>query len=273
MVAKMMDMRYNNTIAANETTLTNHSLLAEQRHLNVNECYELCHSRHRTGGTRMIYCMSDIHGEYELYLAMLERIGFSDADTMYVIGDVIDRGKRGVDVALDMMARPNAIFLQGNHEDMCLDLMLRGLHHTRDRWFMNHGSPTRSDLVYRRSPEICSAVLQYFADAPSFLDVTVNKRRFHLVHGYPADTTHDRLWLRPDVSAPAPFPDTTVIVGHTPTILLNGDDGGPLRVWQGDGVIGIDCGCGHKSPLARLACLRLDDMQVFYVDQSSIRRI
>lgn len=214
----------------------------------------------------MIYCMSDIHGEYELYLAMLDKINFSDSDTLYVIGDIIDRGKRGIDIALDMMARPNVVFLQGNHEDMCLDMMHRGLHHTRDRWFMNHGAVTRADLVYKRDPEVRDAVLNYFADAPGFMDVTVDERRFHLVHGYPADTTHGRLWSRPDTSAPPPIPGTTVIVGHTPTVLLNGDDGKPLRIWQGNGVIGIDCGCGHNSPLARLACLRLDDMEVFYID-------
>lgn len=213
----------------------------------------------------MIYCISDIHGEYDLYLSMLEKIGFSDSDTLYVIGDVIDRGKKGVDVALDMMSRPNVVFLRGNHEEMCLDLMLRGLHHTRERWFMNHGSVTRSDLVYRRSYNVRNEVLRYFASAPTALDVTVGERRFHLVHGYPGETLHDRLWERPDPDAPPPIPGVTVIVGHTPTIHLNGDDGQPLRIWEGNGVIGIDCGCGHKSPLRRLACLRLDDMHCFYV--------
>lgn len=213
----------------------------------------------------MIYCMSDIHGEYDLYLAMLEKIGFSDADTLYVIGDVIDRGKRGVDVALDMMARPNVTLLRGNHEQMCLDFLRRGLKHTRELWFMNHGSPTRSDLMYRRTPAVRNSVLQYFSAAPRSLDITVGERRFHLVHGYPADTDHDRLWSRPELSAPPPVPGATAIVGHTPTLYLNGDDGLPLRLWHGDGVICIDCGCGHKSPLARLACLRLDDMETFYV--------
>lgn len=220
----------------------------------------------------MIYCLSDIHGEYEMYLTMLDRIGFSDSDTLYVIGDIIDRGKRGIDIALDMLSRPNVIFLQGNHEDMCLDLMLRGLHHTRERWFMNHGSNTRADLLYRRSTEVRDSVLEYFAASPTSLDIEVNGRRFHLVHGYPAETTYGRLWNRPDPTEPAPMPGTTVIVGHTPTLLLNGDDGQPLRIWKGNGIIGIDCGCGHKSSLARLACLRLDDMEVTYVDHSSIRK-
>ena len=39
----------------------------------------------------MIYYMSDVHGAYERYLKMLEAINFSDEDTLYVLGDAIDR--------------------------------------------------------------------------------------------------------------------------------------------------------------------------------------
>ena len=39
----------------------------------------------------MVYCISDIHGEYDRYLTMLDLIGFSEKDTLYVIGDCIDR--------------------------------------------------------------------------------------------------------------------------------------------------------------------------------------
>lgn len=36
----------------------------------------------------MIYCMADIHGDYERYQKMLSEISFSDDDTLYIIGDV-----------------------------------------------------------------------------------------------------------------------------------------------------------------------------------------
>lgn len=41
----------------------------------------------------MHYVMSDIHGDYESYLKMLERIQFTKDDVLYLLGDVIDRGK------------------------------------------------------------------------------------------------------------------------------------------------------------------------------------
>lgn len=43
----------------------------------------------------MIYAMSDIHGCYEKYRDMLETIKFAADDTLYVLGDVLDRGRTG----------------------------------------------------------------------------------------------------------------------------------------------------------------------------------
>ena len=64
----------------------------------------------------MTYVMSDIHGCYEKYRSMLETIGVAEDDTLYVLGDVLDRGPDGFKILLDMAARPNVIGLLGNHE-------------------------------------------------------------------------------------------------------------------------------------------------------------
>lgn len=40
------------------------------------------------------YVISDIHGEYELFIKLLEKIRFTSADTLYVLGDVIDQEVR-----------------------------------------------------------------------------------------------------------------------------------------------------------------------------------
>lgn len=212
----------------------------------------------------MIYCISDIHGDYARYKAMLEHIGFSDTDTLYVIGDVIDRHPAGVDILLDIMERPNVKMLLGNHEQMCVDDLHWHELGTRQLWHQNGGRDTRRDLLYRR-PELRGRVLQFIRTLPSELDVEVSGRKFKLVHGFPAENKMDRLWLRPEAGAPPPIPGVTVIVGHTPTVYLNGDDGEPFRIWHGDGVIDIDCGCGSTTDKRRLACLRLDDMEEFYV--------
>ena len=67
--------------------------------------------------------MSDIHGEYEKYISMLQKISFKDRDTLYVLGDVVDRGERPIDILQDMMVRPNVYPIIGNHELMALDML------------------------------------------------------------------------------------------------------------------------------------------------------
>ena len=56
----------------------------------------------------MIYAVSDIHGCYDKYQELLEKINFGPDDTLYVLGDVIDRGPDGFKIMLDMAQRPNA---------------------------------------------------------------------------------------------------------------------------------------------------------------------
>ena len=53
----------------------------------------------------MIYVMSDLHGCYDKYISMLEKIRFSEKDTLYVLGDVVDRGDGGMKILQDMMQR------------------------------------------------------------------------------------------------------------------------------------------------------------------------
>ena len=69
------------------------------------------------------YVMSDMHGMYHQFLQMLEQISFSEEDTLYVLGDVIDRGRGGIKMLLDIMSRDNVTMLLGNHEAMMLDVV------------------------------------------------------------------------------------------------------------------------------------------------------
>ena len=214
----------------------------------------------------MIYCISDIHGEIDRYKAMLEKINFSDEDTLYVIGDVIDRKPHGVDILLDVMSRPNVKMIMGNHENLALADLFYRVEGVRRVWQNNGGSSTRNDLIYKRPRKDMNKILRYLRDLPDHTEIEVNGRVFHLVHGFVGEKTDERIWGRPDIYGEAPFEDKTVIIGHTPTIFLREDkEEKPLTIWHGNGVICIDCGCGNESDLRRLACLRLDDMAEFYV--------
>jgi serine/threonine protein phosphatase 1 len=58
----------------------------------------------------------DIHGEADRFRTMLEKIVFSADDTLYILGDVIDRGMDGIALLREIVAAPNMVMLLGNHE-------------------------------------------------------------------------------------------------------------------------------------------------------------
>ena len=55
------------------------------------------------------YVISDIHGEYLKLIKMLRKIHFSEVDTMYVLGDVLDRGPYPIQVIRLMIRHSNII--------------------------------------------------------------------------------------------------------------------------------------------------------------------
>lgn len=220
----------------------------------------------------MTYVLSDIHGEIIRWQDMLKLINFSDGDTMIVIGDVIDRNPHGIEILQDIMRRPNVIFLRGNHEQMMLDTFWsRNDYDARRLWTQNGGGGTYRTMLYKTPTEERLRILRFIQESPDLLDIEVNGRQFHIVHGMPSHDRTTRLWDRPEPPpTEPPLPGKTVIVGHTSTYWLNmyledHDESKPLEIFHAPGLICIDCGCGSGYELRRLACLRMEDLAEFYV--------
>ena len=107
---------------------------------------------------------ADIHGEFERFRRLLELIRFSEEDTLYILGDVIDRGLDGVKVLEFIRERENIVLLMGNHEKMCLNALREDSHpRTRKHWKLNGGGPTRVDLAEHPTRD---ALLAYLSNAP-----------------------------------------------------------------------------------------------------------
>ena len=115
----------------------------------------------------MIYCVSDIHGELDKFERMLERINFCDADRLYIIGDVIDRGAMGVELLQKIMSAANMTMLLGNHEQMCLStLSPHNEFGARELWRQNGGMPTYRKLLYRLTPGERHRILRFLSGLP-----------------------------------------------------------------------------------------------------------
>ena len=60
----------------------------------------------------MNYVISDIHGCYKEFKTLLKNIGFSSADTLFVLGDMVDRGPDPIGVLRLMVLIRTSIHLQ-----------------------------------------------------------------------------------------------------------------------------------------------------------------
>lgn len=156
----------------------------------------------------MTHVISDIHGHYDKYIAMLEKINFGDNDTLYVLGDIIDRGKNGIKILLDILRRPNAVMLMGNHEAMMLDTLLEFTRISAlGAWFLNGGGPTFNEYTESESNDRI-AVLDSLEKMPYYAEISINGNDFILLHGGLEDFSSERplcgysrdeiVWAEPD---------------------------------------------------------------------------
>ena len=139
----------------------------------------------------MTYAISDIHGCYEEYIKLLEKINLSEDDTLYILGDICDRGEKPMEIYNDIMARDNVISLFGNHEHLAY-INLRHLIKndvsklTKDErldlidWLTRGGKPTFSEFISLSKADRMDFI-EFLKSFSMYEDITINGKRFVLV--------------------------------------------------------------------------------------------
>lgn len=139
-----------------------------------------------------IYCMSDIHGHKTEFMRMLKQIGFSSADTMYVLGDIIDKGTESAEMLVYAIeeAPSNIRFLLGNHEDMMAHVLASCMGEwpsprLNDTWSYNGGVMTlfqAEDIDEIGESWFYDKAYHWVKSLPLYEKVIVNGKKFLLVH-------------------------------------------------------------------------------------------
>lgn len=233
----------------------------------------------------MIYCVSDIHGEFTKYKKLLQKIEFSVDDTLYVLGDTLDRGTNFSSVLFDMMQHENIIHLVGNHDfigALCLGQLSKEItneslenfdSNTLEvilEWLNDGGEATMKDFS-RLSQEQKDDILDYLNEFELYAEVCAGGKHYILAHaGLGNFSPEKRLedysleelaFSRTDYSK-ALFQDKILVTGHTPTSLIS-ENPNPGYIYRGNHHIAIDCGCGFGG---RLGAICLDTGEEFYVE-------
>lgn len=232
----------------------------------------------------MIYCVSDIHGDYEGYKRLLEEVKFSDEDILYVLGDVIDRGSQSLKILQDMMMRPNVIPIIGNHEYMgiqCLKFLMQEISEdsisslNEDiiqgllEW-QNVGGQATMEEFHKLSMEEKQDVVDYLEEFSLYEEVSANGNDFVLVHAGLCNFSENRkledyqlheLIFRCPEYFRVYYPNKYLVTGHLPTRYIV-ENTRPDFIFKGKNHIAIDCGvaCGGQ-----MGMICLDTGAEYYV--------
>lgn len=232
----------------------------------------------------MIYVVSDIHEEYNKLIDLLDKIKLKETDTLYVLGDILDRGPHPIKTLRKLMNMPNVICMVGNHELMaliCLEFLMKEItdmsieeldEEMLDNlvtWQVN-GSKSTINEFNQLGVKAKQEVIEFIKDFVVYEEVSVNDKDYLLVHAglgnYSPEkeiedySLHELLWMRADYDVQY-FENTYVITGHTPTQTIEGNSH-PGYIYQQNNHIAIDCGAHY--PGGRLAALCLDTGEEYY---------
>lgn len=130
----------------------------------------------------MIYAVSDLHGDLAMYNHIVNQL--KEDDTLYIIGDIIDRGSSGIAILQDIMKRPNVELLLGNHEWMLLQSLLLIDEDVMDIWLSKkNGGQVTAETLLGLSTNESNEVLSYLASRKICEQITTDNQKFVLVHG------------------------------------------------------------------------------------------
>ena len=224
----------------------------------------------------MTYILSDIHGEYELFCRLMEKVGFSDGDALICCGDMIDKGKQSARLATHLFSMKNAVLLAGNHEYDFLKYYWSLMRDARDYDLilsrLREYFPYDGELLDWETVDRFEA-LPYFYETEEFICVHAGApldREGYLLplkDATPEQLVYDRTFKDPSV---LPRGGKCVFFGHTPTFFLGGEP--RIRCYLREGKRGgrvsdyckihLDTGTYLSGVLG---CFRIEDCRSFYV--------
>lgn len=226
----------------------------------------------------MIYCISDIHGEYDLFLKLMDKVGFGKDDTLVVLGDIIDKGKDSVRLLKLLLPHPNCKIILGNHEYDFLKFYHSLMRQAKDNCdyspvlkALQQYFPQNGELLSWEIVDMLECLPAYI-EFDNFIGVHAgvpidNFGKVNLSKATTEQLVYDRNFNNPNF---LPRESKCVIYGHTPTRYISGEDRFifyPRNNKMADDIgnfckICIDTGVYLSGTLG---CLRIDDCKEFYV--------
>jgi len=225
----------------------------------------------------LIYAISDLHGCYDKFTKMLDKIAFGDNDTLYILGDIVDRGPDGIKILQYIMDKKNVIAIMGNHDYLALKMFksIISSHIVSTEefaydycvWMFDGGKPTY-DAFINLSENEQKAIVRFIGGFATQKEIEAGGKKFLLSHSVlPKDKMlNGQTPNFNNYSACFPeydkkyFEDKYIVTGHVPTGFIDENYRG--KIWRKNNHIAIDCGAVFGN---NLGCICLDSLEEFYV--------
>lgn len=230
-----------------------------------------------------IYVCSDLHGRYDLYNKMLETIKFNKKDTLYILGDAIDRGPESIKLLQQIMKQKNVVLLKGNHEKMMLQYLKTQNIYDAMVWEYNGGEETHNQYKKLTEKEK-QDIFYYLNNLPNYVilpgvilvhaGINNNIKSTNIEEFMEAQDVDDLVWIRePFINRPTNIENYTVIFGHTPTKHLQRTRN-RCTIWVDlihEYKIGIDCGA-YSDTEGQLCCIELIEGKslIWYINNQGV---
>ena len=218
--------------------------------------------------------ISDIHGCLDSFKALLQQIELTKEDTLFLLGDYIDRGpdsKGVIDHIWHLQETGHTVHcLLGNHEQMLLDE-----YHPRESFYRAYPEALRSFGVHDVA-DIPEEYIEWMDELDAYLEID----GYILVHAglsfkdnNPLADTKSMIWIRDWQKTIDKnwLGDRIIVHGHTPSYRkkivksLSKLDKVP--------VINIDGGCCfNRKGLGYLCALDLDEQTVTFQKRVEVMR-
>ncbi len=176
----------------------------------------------------MDYFISDIHGYYDLFCRLLDKIRFGGRDRLFVLGDMLDKGPQSIRLVKLLFSMPNVFCVAGNHEYDFLKYYRALMQQTEDydavlsrlKEYFSDGDLLDWDTVDGLD------LLPFYAEGENFIGVhagiPVRERKLLPLGEVSAEQfVYDRRFKDADV---LPRGERCVLFGHTPVRALSGKD-------------------------------------------------
>lgn len=221
------------------------------------------------------FVIGDVHGCLKTLQKLIEeRISLNREDSVYFVGDFIDRGPDSKGV-LDYISRLisegyRISSVRGNHEEMLLETlsdpkflanwMYNGAEMTLYSFGLDPGIFLTSETVHQIPSEYIQQIekLPYFIELEDYLIVHAG---FNFYMTDPFQDHHAMIWTRDMMYDPDKANHRIVIHGHTPVSV---DEIRQMIADPNPGLINIDAGCVYTEypGLGNLVAFDLDSREL-----------